>query len=45
MRHVDAVSLKKKAPRKGNNDRSYNFEMEIIYEGVLDKALEGHEKT
>ena len=35
---------KRKATRKGKNDKSDNFEMEILDEGALDKALEGPEE-
>ena len=40
MKQVDAVVFqKRKALRYGKNDKSNNFEMEIIDEGDLDKAL------
>ena len=45
MKTVDAVAFKKrKALQEDNNDESDNFEMKILDEGVLDKALEGHER-
>ena len=34
----------KEALREGNNSKSDNFEMDILDEGALDKALEGPEK-
>ena len=46
MKLVDVeVFHKIKALRECNDDKSENFEMKIIYEGVLYKALEGHETT
>ena len=45
IKPVDSVEFqKRKSLRKVNNDKSDNFEMEIIDEGALDKALEGPEK-
>ena len=45
IKHVDATELKKrKAPRERTNEKSNNFEMEIIDKGALNKALEGPEK-
>ena len=42
MKTVDDVAFKKrKETREGKNDKNDNFEMMIIDEGVLDKALEG----
>ena len=44
MKPVDAVSFHKiKALGEGNNEKSDNFEIEILGEGALDKALEGPE--
>ena len=40
MKPVHAVEFRKiKKMREGNNDKSNNFETEIIYDGVLDNAL------
>ena len=45
MKPVDTVVFqKRKAPREGKNDKIDNFEMEILDECALDKALEGPEK-
>ena len=45
MKLVDAVVFQgKKALREGKNDKSDNFEMDILNENALDKALEGPEK-
>ena len=45
MKPVDDVEFKKrKELREGKNDKSDNFEMEILDEGTLDKALESTEK-
>ena len=45
MKHFDAVAFNKiNSLREGSNDKSDNFYMEIIDEGVIDKALEGPEK-
>ena len=42
MKPVDAEEFqKRKAPREGNNDKSDNFEMKILDEGAIDKALKG----
>ena len=42
---VDTVEFKKrKALWEGKNGESDNFDMEILDEGALDKALEGSEK-
>ena len=35
----DMVFQKRKQTRKGKNDKRENFEMDIIDEGALDKAL------
>ena len=46
MKPVDAVAFKKiKATREGNNNERDNFEIEIIDEGALDKALAVPEQT
>ena len=40
MKPVDTVEFqKRKAPREGNNNGINNFEMEILDEGLLDKAM------
>ena len=40
MNTVDAVAFhKRKAIKEGGDDHSENYEMEIIAEGELDKAL------
>ena len=45
MKPVDAVEFQKiNSLREGNNDENENFEMEIIDEDTLDKALEVPEK-
>ena len=45
IKPVDSVvSQKRKLIREGSNEKSDNFEMKILDEGVLDKALEGHER-
>ena len=45
MKPVDYVVFQRRnVLREGNSDKSENFEMEILGEGVLDKALEGPEK-
>ena len=50
MRHsaikpVDDVEFdERKLLREGNNEKMDNFEIEILDEGALDKALEGPEK-
>ena len=45
MKPVDTVEFKKrKALQEGKNGESDNFDMEILDEGALDKALEGFEK-
>ena len=44
MRLVDAVAFqKRKSMREGNNDKINNFEMEILDDSELDKALEGND--
>ena len=46
MKLVDSVSYKKrKALRGGNNDKRYNFEIEVLGGGAPDKVLEGPGKT
>ena len=46
MKLVDAVAFqKRKSTKEGNNDESNNFEIEILDEVVLDKALTITEKT
>ena len=45
MKPVDDVeSHRRKAPREGKNDKSYNFKIEVLDEGAPNKALEGSEK-
>ena len=45
MKPVDSVKIQKiKSVREVTNDEIKNFEMDIIYEGALDKSLEGSEK-
>ena len=40
MNPVDAMAFKKKmATREGDKESSENFEMQILVEGALDKAL------
>ena len=40
MKPVDDMAFnKRKATREGNNDKSDNFEMEILDEGALNKVL------
>ena len=41
----DVASQKRKAIIEGDNDQNENLEMDIIYEGALDKALIVHGKT
>ena len=46
MKPVDAMEFEKiKALGEGKVDKSNNFDIEILGEGVLDKALEGPGKT
>ena len=41
MKQVDDVEFHKRwLFREGNNGKSYNYEMEIMDEGVIDKVLE-----
>ena len=45
MKPVDDVAFqKRKALREGNNEKSKNFEIDILDEGALDKVMEGPEK-
>ena len=45
MKHIDDVESQKiELIRKGDNDKSENFEMEILSEGELNKALIVSEK-